>query len=78
MADLSKDFNRYSVSESDIETELTAWYNILLNGLAQHAPIKTKRVKTKRMSPWYNPDIAQARRYRDMNKKLRNWAENKK
>ena len=79
MADLSEDFSRYSVSESDIETGLTAWYNILLNRLDQHAPIKTKRVKNKRMPPWYNPDIAQARRYRDMNKKkLRNWAEYRK
>ena len=78
LADLSEDFCQYSVSESDIETDLTAWYNILLNRLNQHAPIKTKRVKTKRMPPWYNSDIAQARRYRDMNKKLRNWAEYRK
>ena len=69
LTDLSEDFSRYSVSESDIETDLTALYNILLNRLNQHAPIKTKRVKTKRMPPWYNPDIAQARRYRDMTKK---------
>ena len=69
MADLSEDFSRYSVSESDIVTDLTAWYNMLLNRLDQHAPIKTKRVKTKQMPPWYNPVIAQARRYRDMNKK---------
>ena len=69
LADLSDDFSRYFVSESDIETDLTAWYNILLNRLNQQAPIKTKRVKTKGMPPWYNPDIAQARRYRDMNKK---------
>ena len=70
LADLSEDFSRYSVSESDIETlDLTAWYDILLNRLNQHAPIKTKRVKPKRMPPWYNPAIAQASRYRDMNKK---------
>ena len=62
LADLSEDFSRYSVSESDIEEDLTAWYDILLNRLNQHAPIKTKKVKTKRMPPWYNPNIAQAHR----------------
>ena len=30
LADLSEDFSRYFVSESDIETDLTAWYDILL------------------------------------------------
>ena len=78
MPDLSEDFSWYSVSELDIETDLTAWYNILLNPLDQHVPIKTKRVKTKRRPPSYNPDIAQARIYRDMNKKLRNWAKYRK
>ena len=69
LADLSEDFSWYSVSETDIEMDRTTWYDILLNRLNQHAPVKTKRVKTKRMPPWYNPDIAQARRYRDVNKK---------
>ena len=44
LADLSEDFSWYSVSESDIETDLSACYDILLNRLNQHAPIKTKRV----------------------------------
>ena len=78
LADLSEDLSLFSVSESDIETDLASWYDILLRRLDQHAPFKNKRVKTKRLPPWYNPDIAQARKNRDLNKKLHNWAQYRK
>ena len=78
LTDLYEDFSQYSVSESDIETDLATWYDILLKHLNRHAPIKTKRVKTKRMPAWYNTDIAQARANRDVNKKRRNWTEYRK
>ena len=75
MRDLSEDLCRFSVSESDIETDLASWYDLLLRHLNQHAPVKTKRLKTKGMPSWYNTDIAQARKNRDLSKRRRNWPE---
>ena len=75
MRDLSEDLCRFSVRESDIETDLASWYDLLLRHLNQHAPVKTKRVKTKSMPSWYNTHIAQARKNMDLNKKRRNWSD---
>ena len=61
LRDLSEELNRFSVSESDIENDLSLWYNILIKQLDQYAPVKTKQVETKHMPPWFNPEIAQAR-----------------
>ena len=50
-------------------------YGIILKHLNQHAPYKTKRVKTSKMPNWYNEEIAQARRKRDDFKRRKLWAD---
>ena len=78
LKDLSEELSRFSFREPDIENDLSLWYNILIKQLDQHAPVKTKRVKTKHMPPWFNPEIAPVRTNMDMNKKRGNWAEYKR
>ena len=78
LKDLSEEFSKYSISESDIEDDFSVWYNIFTKQLNQHAPVKTKRVKTKQMPLWFNPEITAARKNRDFYRKRKLWTEYKK
>ena len=78
LKDLSEEFSKYSISESDIEDNFSVWYNIFTKQLNQHAPVKSKRVKTKHMPLWFNPEINAARKNRDFYKKRKLWTEYKK
>ena len=65
ITDLTSDLNNFSASNSDINDDVTIWYNILLKHLDCHAPFKTKRVKTKHLPDWYNDEIVSARKLRN-------------
>ena len=58
-----------------VNEDLSSWYDIVLKHLNQHAPYKTKRVKTSKLPDWYNDEIAQARRKRDDFKRRKLWAD---
>ena len=51
ISDLTSELNDFSASKSDINEDISIWYNIILKHLDCHAPYKIKRVKTK-----YLPD----------------------
>ena len=76
--DLTEELSQFSLSESDIEDDLSTWYKLITKQLDQHAPIKTRRVKSKQMPEWFSSEIAQARKNRDIHKKQKNWAEFRK
>ena len=76
--DLTDKLSHFSLSESDIEDDLSTWYKLITKQLDQHAPIKTRRVKSKRMPECFFSGIAQARKNRDIHKKQKNWAEFRK
>ena len=78
ITDLTSDLYNFSASNSDINDDVTIWYNILLKHLDFHAPCKTKRVKTKHLPDWYNDEIASARKLRDNCKRRNLWSEYKK
>ena len=42
---------------SDPDNALATWYNVYLNVVNRHAPLKRKRVKHPKLSPWLNKDI---------------------
>ena len=76
LSDLANDFNTFSVSQSDIDDDITTWYECILKQLDRHAPVKTKRIKTKRLPKWYKTETAQALYI--YNKRKQNWAEYKR
>ena len=47
-------------------------YHIFLD---RHAPVKTRRVKNKRLPDWLTQEILDTRKLRDNKKKLKNWAD---
>ena len=52
--------------------------SLIIQQLNKHAPIKNKRVKTKRMPYWFTPDIRQMQKLRDNCKRKKQWTEYKK
>ena len=48
-----------------------------MNNLDKHAPIKTRRVKSKRLPDWFTSNILNARRTRDYYKIAKNWSQYK-
>lgn len=78
ISDLSNELNTFTLSQSDIDDDVTAWYVLIIKHLDRHAPLKTKRVKTKRLPDWYTPEIIQARKMRDISKSQKNWTDYKR
>lgn len=60
--------------DSDINEDCACWVSAITRQLDRHAPLKIRRVKSNRLPEWFNEDIAEARKLRDINKRLKNWA----
>ena len=61
-----------------VNEDLNIWYSFLLKHLNNHAPIKSKRVKSKRMPEWFTPDIIQMQSLPDKTKRLKQWSDHRK
>ena len=59
ISDIANDLDEFAADKSSIDEDLNIWYSFLLKHLNNHAPIKSKRVKSKRMPDWFTPDIIQ-------------------
>ena len=75
--DLQNDLNSFSANSSDVEEDFSTWHRIIMKHLNNHAPIKTKRVKHKRLPEWYTPEITLTQRLRDNSKRRKQWSEYK-
>lgn len=78
LADLTKDLNAFVTDQETVEDDLAVWSSLILRHLNSHAPVKTKRVKTKRLPDWFIPEITQMQRLRDNCKRLKQWTDYKK
>ena len=75
--DLQNDLNSFSANSSDVDEDFSTWHRIIMKHLNNHAPIKTKRVKRKRLPEWYTPEITLTQRLRDNSKRRKQWSEYK-
>ena len=57
ISDIANNLDEFAADKSSIDEDLNIWYSFLLKHLNNHAPIKSKRVKSKRMPDWFTPDI---------------------
>lgn len=78
LSDLSADLESFTIHNSDIDKDFTAWISIIQNQLDRHAPVKTRRVKSKYLPEWFTQEILNARRMRDNSKRLKQWSDYKK
>ena len=61
-----------------VEDDFESLYSIIINQLDRYAPIKQRRVKSRRLPDWYTPEIGEARKIRDKYKHSQNWSEYKR
>ena len=54
------------------------WHSLIMNCLNKHAPLKSKRVKHKRLPVWFTPEITQMQKLRDKSKLLKQWRDYKR
>ena len=78
LTDLANDLDTFKVGQCHVDEDFTIWYAILLQQLDNHAPIRNKRVKTKRLPEWFTPQISQTQELGDNSKRLKNWADYKR
>ena len=77
-SELSNELSAFTLSQSDINDDVDSWYAIINKHLSRHAPIKTRRVKSKRLPDWFTPEIMKARKIRDNSKNKNNWTDYKR
>ena len=77
-SELSNELSAFTLSQSDINEDVDSWYAIINKHLNRHAPIKTRRVKSKRLPDWFTPEIMKARKNRDNSKNKNNWTDYKR
>lgn len=73
ISDISNDMNSFTVQGPSIDDDLSIWQSLVLKHLNNHAPLKTKRVKNKRLPDWFTPDISNMQFLRDKSKKQKQW-----
>ena len=80
LQDLDADMEPFKklMSDSDINEDCTAWYLAIKRLLDHHAPLKTIKVKSKRLPEWFNEAILETRKLRDRNKQIGYWSEYKR
>ena len=77
LAELAEDIVTFETDQETINGDLEVWSSIILKHLNKHTPIKTKRVKTKRLPDWFTQDIVLMQKQRDNCKRLKQWTEYK-
>ncbi|MCG8048030.1 MAG: reverse transcriptase domain-containing protein, partial [Candidatus Thiodiazotropha endolucinida] len=76
--ELTNDLNTFSTNLSNVDDDFSKWFSLVLKHLNILAPIKTKRVKSKRLPDWNTPEITLMQKQRDISKRLKQWEDYRK
>ena len=64
----------FEASQSHVDDDFTKCFSVFQIHLDRHAPLKTKRAKSKRMPEWFIPDIRGTQKVRDHYKRSKKWS----
>ena len=78
LTELTNDLETSANDHETVDADLALFSSLIIQQLNKHAPIKNKRVKTKRMPYWFTPDIRQMQKLRDNCKRKKQWTEYEK
>ena len=73
VSDLTNDLNFFITDSMSIDEDFNSWSSLIKKHLNNHAPVKTKRVKSKRLLEWFSPEITHMQNLRDKSKRLKQW-----
>ena len=76
--ELSLDLESFTPCHESIEDDFSTWFSIIYKNLNEHAPLKNKRVKHKRLPEWFTPDINEMQHKRDLSKRFKQWEDYRK
>ena len=65
-------------NQSHIDEDFDIWSSIIVKHITNHAPFKTKRVKSKRLPEWFTADITEMQNKRDTYKRQKMWADHRR
>ena len=68
---LTKDLKTFTQDHLIVDDDFVIWFSLILKQLNVHAPLKTRRVKAKRLPDWFTPDITEMQRKRDTSRRLK-------
>ena len=77
LEDLQLGLCDFEINRETVDEDFRALHAVVINCLDNHAPIKTRRVKSSYLPAWYTPEIGKARLSRDKSKRLKQWEEYK-
>ena len=80
LQDLATDLGSFSdiLVDSDINEACFTWIKTIQHQLDHHVPVKSRRVKHKRLPEWSDQEILTTRKLRDISKRHGNWPDYKK
>ena len=76
--DLENDLIAFTATLHNIDDDFATWHSIVMKHLDNHAPMKSKRVKSKRLPDWFTPEILCMQKQRDNLKRLKQWSDYKR
>ena len=77
-SDLANALQNFELNHQSVDDDFNALHTIVIKQLDKHAPVKQRRVKSRRLPDWYTTEIGEARKARDKFKFQRNWPEYKR
>ena len=75
--DLQIALSFFSANSTNLDIDFSRWHNIIIDQLESHDPVKSKRVKHKRLPAWFTPEISLMQTLRDSCKRRKQWSDNK-
>ena len=73
LLELTNDLNTFVADGLSIEEDFNTWSSLIMKHLNEFAPIKNKRVKSKRLPEWFTPEITVMQNLREKSKRLKQW-----
>lgn len=75
--DIERDIRTFIQHIPSRDEDFESWHTTIMKHLDNHAPVKAKCVKSKRLPDWYSPEITNMQKLRDNCKRLEQWIDNK-
>ena len=64
-SDLANALQNFELNHQSVDDDFNALHTIVIKQLDKHAPVKQRRVKSRRLPDWYTTEIGEARKARD-------------
>ena len=75
---LENDLIIFTANFPNIDDDFATWHSIVMKHLDNQAPMKSKRVTSKRLPDWFTPENLCMQKKREKSKRLKQWSDYKR